>query len=187
LLRTLLTQATQLRANEIASGGRAVHFGIGECPPGRQQLGSIPAGTLGHSLVPQCSVGVHRIADRAHSMLGNLTDGGAFLVHFARFFAGETAECVWRAGLVVAIISADDMDSSNPKESDGAEPASILSSLPDPCAGTLPAGVSGPGGQHVRVMRVPGCTLHTGNAAPMSGWVLVQAVEASGCTGSDPV
>jgi hypothetical protein len=49
LPRTLPAQATQLRAIEIASGGLAVNVGIGECPPGRQQLGSIPAGTLGHS------------------------------------------------------------------------------------------------------------------------------------------
>jgi hypothetical protein len=61
LLRTLPAQATQLRAIEITSGGLAVNVGIGECPPGRQQLGSIPAGTLGHSLELLCSVVLCRI------------------------------------------------------------------------------------------------------------------------------
>jgi hypothetical protein len=56
LPRTLPAQATQLRAIEIASGGLAVNVGIRECPPGRQQLGSIPAGTLDHSLQLLCSV-----------------------------------------------------------------------------------------------------------------------------------
>jgi hypothetical protein len=65
LPRTLPAQATQLRAIEIASGGLAVNVGIGECPPGRQQLGSIPAGTLDHLRVLSCSVGVRRTTCRA--------------------------------------------------------------------------------------------------------------------------
>ena len=56
LLWTLPDQPTRVRANEITSGGLALNCGLDGCPPGRQQLGSIPTGTLGHSLELLCSV-----------------------------------------------------------------------------------------------------------------------------------
>ena len=62
LLRTLPAQPTRLRANEIISGGLALNCGLDGCPPGRQQLGSIPTGTLGHSLELLCSVVMCRTA-----------------------------------------------------------------------------------------------------------------------------
>jgi hypothetical protein len=66
--------------------------------------------------------------------------------------------------------------------------ASFLSLSHLPCDGTLPAGVEGPGGQHVQVVRVRSCL----ETLPYILLRQVQGVPGQvsgmlGCTGSDPV
>ena len=81
----------------------------------------------------------------------------AFLLPFLHYSAIITAECVLNAGVEGWGVCSSIIEYRVQASSNREAPTSFPSPSQLPCAGTLPAGVEGPGGQHVQVVRVRSC------------------------------
>jgi hypothetical protein len=144
------------------------------CEPSRSHLaawrsmsGSVSACQVGSSWVPsqQAPSATHLSCYALSCCAGLLavlriaTCTHAFLLRFPHSYAGITADsvCVSNAGVegggVCSSIIEYRVQASSNKEASASFPS--FSRLP--CDGTLPAGVEGPGGQHVQVVRVRSC------------------------------
>jgi hypothetical protein len=81
----------------------------------------------------------------------------AFLLPFPHYSARITAECVLNAGVEWENVCSSSMECRAQASSVREASAGLQSLSHVACAGTLPAGVKGPGGLHVQVVRVRIC------------------------------